>query len=85
MASLCLFVLQLSSLFALRKHGLVSDFNLDSMEESYENGFVCKMCGMNFGEVIGDLQHHLIQKICQNTNQDKVIDGYGNFECENKI
>ena len=43
----------------LRKHGLVSDFNFDSMEESYENGFVCKMCGMNFGEVIVDLQHHL--------------------------
>ena len=41
----------------LRKHGL-TNLNLDAMKDSYENenGYVCKMCGINFAEELEEFQ-----------------------------
>jgi uncharacterized C2H2 Zn-finger protein len=65
----------------LKKHG-ITDLNLDYMKNSYNDGYRCPMCGANFAEDIVELQHHLIQKICQEINKERIIDECGNYKCE---
>ena len=45
------------------------------MKDSYENenGYVCKMCGINFAEDLEEFQHHQVQKMCHKTNKERVI------------
>ena len=65
----------------LKKHG-ITNLNLDYMKNSYNDGYRCPMCGANFAEDIEELQHHLIQKICQDINKERIIDECGNYKCE---
>ena len=65
----------------LKKHG-ITDLNLEYMKNSYNDGYRCQMCDANFAEDIEELQHHLIQKICQDINKERNIDACGNYKCE---
>jgi len=65
----------------LRKHSF-TNLDFDSMKNSYKSGYVCQMCGLNFAEDFDGLKHHLILKLCQNVNKDRIIDDCGRYECE---